>query len=357
MSVYVPAIVPTNNTPHRAARRHAMPRQLFTLLVNIGVLDHQEAGGVRDGSHPLSDLPSNLERLEFGVDVVYDKNCARVAEVIESAQISVPQLTRLKFIWVFFGFMVTAKFFRSVVRNPAVFEHVRELTFERQGLALEDFKAFAFMLGVLPNLEYLFISDCRITGSDMATVIKGLKTSACAGKLRELYDEGAELLGGAIGRDSLPSLLGMCTSSRINLTSLNLRSVGMGDTGLTFLAEVIRRGALVDCLNLDTNDNGTENIVPLADALRDGNLKNLTTFNFGMSKLDGEAAAVLVRALLEHCPVLTDLTLEDIGLESRQAITEVLDTYELDRELTVELVPPRELSLEEMLQKALWEDI
>lgn len=62
--------------------------------------------------------------------------------------------------------MVTAQFFCSVVRNPTVFERVRELTFEQQGLALEDFKAFASMLGVLPNLEYLFMSVCRIAGSD-----------------------------------------------------------------------------------------------------------------------------------------------------------------------------------------------
>lgn len=190
-------------------------------------------------------------------------------------------------------------------------------------------------------------------------------------------DEGAKLLGGAIGRDLLPSLqvlsvcknpdllddgmghlaLGLCTSSRTKLNSLNISSVGMGDMGLTVLAEVIRRGALVDCLKLDASDNGIENIEPLADALGGGGLKNLTTFKFGMSKLDGEGATVFVRALLEHCPVLTDLTLEDIELETRQAITEVLDTYDLDREVTVELVPPRELSLEEMLQRALWEDI
>lgn len=190
-------------------------------------------------------------------------------------------------------------------------------------------------------------------------------------------DEGAELLGGALGRDLLPSLqvlsvcknpnllddgighlaLGLCKSSPIKLASLNLSSVGMGDMGLTFLAEVIRRGALVHCLKLDASDNDIENIVPLADSLRDGGLKNLTTFKFGMSKLDGEGAAVLVRALLEHCPVLTDLNLENIELETQQAVTEVLNRYELDRELTVELVPPRELSLEEMLQRALWEGI
>ena len=60
---------------------------------------------------------------------------------------------------------------------------------------------------------------------------------------------------------------------------------------------------------------------------------------------------------MEHCPVLTDLNLEGIELETRQAITEVLNSYAPDRELTVELVPPRELSLEEMLQRALWEGI
>lgn len=187
---------------------------------------------------------------------------------------------------------------------------------------------------------------CHISSNGLAALLQGLEQSTCADKLRKLDlndchigTEGAKVLGLAIGRDSLKldisdnasigcdgvtSLAqGLQTASRTRLISLYMHSIGMGDAGLKSLADAIRCGVLADCLQIDVSGNDFHNIVPLVNALRSVGLKKLTYFATQTDTFGSEAAVLLVFSLMEHCPALEDLLLDEVTSTACKMIEEI----------------------------------
>ena len=105
--------------------------------------------------------------------------------------------------------------------------------------------------------------------------------------------------------------------------------MGLCSAGLKALAETVRSGALLDCVWLNFDANGTLgdiDLSPFADALNDGGLKRLVYFSAEENAFDPKDVVILARSLMEYSPTLKYMSLPKVEEDDRKVIREIRDS-------------------------------
>lgn len=151
----------------------------------------------------------------------------------------------------------------------------------------------------------------------------------------------------SIGDDGLSILTqGLLAAPRTRFVCVNLVNVGMGDTGLAALGDVIRARhferlkKITLSKNTAVTDQGMSELAEVIEQSGSNGLPMLSVFDAkGLNLVTGVGVQMLASALIWHCPRLTELDLSgctDVeGLQ--EAVTEMVRAAKCGYRLTVKV--------------------